>query len=68
MKTVIVNGKVHNVSGSILVYVNRLERGLSRRAVIEWIDKNTCVITDSVNFDRPITSLSSGYTTTIKEG
>ena len=66
MKTVTINGRVHNVSGNILVYVNRLE--LSRNAVIEWIDKNTCVITDSVNFDRPITSLSSGYTTTIKEG
>lgn len=65
MKTVIVNGKVHNVSGNILVYVNRLE--LSRKAVIEWIDKNTCVITDNVNFDRPMNSLSSGYTATIKD-
>lgn len=69
VKTVIVNGKVHNVSGSILVYVNRLERGLSRHAVIKWIDNDNCVITDNgVQIDRPMTSLSSGHKTTIKEG
>ena len=68
MKTVTVNGKVHNVSGNILVYVNRLESGLSRHAVIRWIDANTCVITDNgVQIDRPMNSLSSGYTTTIKD-
>lgn len=66
MKTVTINGKVHTVSGNILVYVNRLE--LSRKAVVTWVNENTCVITDNVNFDRPITSLSSGYKTTIKEG
>lgn len=69
MKTVTVNGKLHNVSGNILVYVNRLERGLSRHAVIKWIDDNTCVITDSgAKIDNPIQSLSSGYKTVIKEG
>ena len=68
MKTVTVNGKVHNVSGNILVYVNRLESGLSRHAVIKWIDNDNCVITDNgVQIDRPMNSLSSGYTTTIKD-
>lgn len=65
MKTVTVNGKVHNVSGNILVYIDRLQ--LTRNAVIERIDKDTYIITDKVTFDRPITSLSSGYTTTIKD-
>lgn len=66
MKTVTINGKVHNVSGNILVYVNRLE--LSRKAIITWVDKDTCIIVDNgAQIDRPITSLSSGYTTTIRE-
>lgn len=66
MKTVTINGKVHNVSGNILVYVNRLE--LSRKAIITWVDKDTCIIVDNgAMISRPITSLSSGYTTTIKD-
>lgn len=66
MKTVTINGKVHTVTGNILVYVNRLE--LSRKAVITWIDKDTCIIVDSgTQIERPMTSLSSGYKTTIKE-
>mgnify|MGYP000969709946 FL=1 len=65
MKTVTVNGKVHNVTGNILVYIDRLQ--LTRNATIERIDNNTYIITDKVSFDRPITSLSSGYTTIIKD-
>ena len=65
MKTVTVNGKVHNVSGNILVYIDRLQ--LTRNAAIERIDNDTYIITDKITFDRPITSLSSGYTTTIKD-
>ena len=68
MKTVTVNGRVHNVSGNILVYVNRLERGLSRHAVITWVDSDTCVITDNgAKIDKPLNSLSSGHKTVIKE-
>lgn len=66
VKTVTINGKTHIVSGSILVYIDRLQ--LTRNAIIERIDKDTYIITDKVTLDRPITSLSSGYTTTIKEG
>ena len=65
MKTVTINGKVHNVSGSILVYIDRLQ--LTRNAIIERIDKDTYIITDKVTLDRPINRLSSGYTTTIKD-
>lgn len=69
MKTVTVNGRVHEVTGNVLVYVNRLESGLSRHAVITWIDANTCVITDNgAMIDRPMDRLSSGHKTTIKEG
>ena len=66
MKTVTVNGKVHNVTGNILVYIDRLQ--LTRNATIERIDNDTYIITDKVTFDRPMTRLSSGYTTTIREG
>ena len=65
MKTVTVNGKVHNVSGNILVYIDRLQ--LTRNATIERIDNDTYIITDKITFDRPMNSLSSGYTTTIKD-
>ena len=66
MKTVTVNGKVHYVSGNILVYVNRLD--VSRKAVITWIDENTCVITDNVMLDRPIDNLSTGNVGYITKG
>lgn len=66
MKTVNFNGKVLTVSGNIHVFIDRLQ--LTRNAQISWIDKDNVVITDKVTFDRPITSLSSGYTTTIKDG
>lgn len=69
MKTVTVNGRLHNVSGNILVYVNRLERGLSRHAVITWVDNDTCIITDNGSqIEKPIVSLSSGHKTSIKDG
>lgn len=66
MKTVTVNGKVHFVSGNILVYVNRLD--VSRKAIITWIDKDTCVITDNVMIERPIINLSTGNVGHITKG
>lgn len=67
MKTVTVNGRVLPVEGNVRMFVHKLE--LSRRAVITWVDNDTCVITDNgVQIDSPMQSLSSGYKTTIKDG
>ena len=67
MKTVIVNGRTIPVQGNIRIFVDKLQ--LTRKAVVTWVDDNTCVIVDSgAQIDKPMHSLSSGYNTTIKEG
>ena len=67
MKIVTVNGRTMTVEGNIRMFVHKLE--LSRKAVVTWVDDNTCVIVDSgAQIDKPMHSLSSGYNTTIKDG
>ena len=64
MHTVIVNNRLYTVKNAHM-FVLKLE--LSRNAIIQWQDNGDCVITDNVNFDRPIVSLSSGHKTTIRD-
>mgnify|MGYP000859625765 CR=1 len=64
MNIVTVNDRHYTVKNARL-FVLKLE--LSRNAIIQWQDNGDCVITDNVNFDRPIVSLSSGHKTTIKD-
>jgi len=66
VKTVVVNNRTYNVSGNVKIFVAKLELG--RNAVITWQEDGSCIVTDNaVQISKPLTSLSSGYKTTIKD-